>query len=264
MTSELVYGLGIARFIDDLYYQDEASVIIVYGGLLGTGKSSYCIKALAEVLGSHPGRADNVPNYEAVKEYIVFPPNEFVDRVLHQKKREKAICWDDMGLWLFALNWYDPFVKATVKYFNVMRTDWAAIIGNTPSPKMVVGKIQAFPESIRVKIKKAASNIDHPRRPRLAQAYRLWSTPDLKRTGVTTRGMWRDEYSALLPDDFYFNWYKPKRDEYAQIAKELMFKELEKLKKREQERLLEIGYKSDVLPDPERIRELEEVVSQRL
>lgn len=259
----LKYGLGIAQFIDQLYYSDEATVIIVYGGYLGTGKSSYCIKALAEVLGSHSGFPDNVPNYEAVKDFIVFPPKEFVDKILSQKRREKGICWDDMGLWLFALNWYDPFVKATVKYFNVMRTDWATIIGNTPSPKMIVGKIHMFPESIRVKIIKEASNIDHPNRPRVAQAYRIWSSPDLKKTGVTAHGMWRDEYSAFLPDDFY-SWYKPKRDEYAQLAKRLMLDELTSLKKRERERTLEFGYTSDILPEPERIKELEEVVTAKL
>jgi len=258
---KLVYGLGIAKFIDDLYYSDEATHIIVYGGYLGTGKSSYCIKALAEVYGSHPGFEDNTPNYERVKDYIIFPPKEFVERILKQHNREKAICWDDEGLWLFALDWYDPFVKATVKYFNVMRTDWAAVLGNTPSPSMIVKKVHMFPESIRVKVSKVASNIDHPNRPRNAQAYRIWSSPDLKRTGVTMRGMWSDDYDAMLPNSFY-HWYKPIRDGYAQLAKELMLKELEKLEKREKESVIEEGYKK-IMPEPERIKELEEIVTQR-
>jgi len=259
---ELTYGLKIAKFIDTLYYGDEATHIIVYGGYLGTGKSSYCIKALAEVYGSHAGFPDNKPDYEKVKNYIIFPPKEFVERILKQHNREKAICWDDEGLWLFALDWYDPFVKATVKYFNVMRTDWGAILGNTPSPRMIVRKVHMFPESVRVKISKVASNEDHPGRPRFAQAYRIWMTPDLKRTGVTMQGMWKDSYDAILPNNFY-SWYKPIRDSYAQLAKELMLHELQKLEKKEKEVVIEKGYKQ-VLPEPERIKELSEVVAQRL
>jgi len=262
MVVKLQYGLGIAQFMDSLYYSDEATLILVYGGFLGTGKSSYCIKSMAEVYGNHSGFPDNKPDYEATKKYLVFPPKEFVERVLSQKRREKVLCWDDMGLWLFALDWYDPFVKATTKYFNVMRTDWAIILGNTPSPKMIVHRIQSFPESIRVKIVKKASNIDHPNRPRNATAYRIWMSPDLKRTGVTRRGMWSDDYSALLPNDFYA-WYKPIRDHYATLAKQLMLKALNKLKKRDREEQVEKGYKQ-VMPEPERVKELQEVVAMRL
>jgi len=203
---KLTYGLRMAKFVDQLFYEDECTVGMAYGGFMGTGKSAFCIKTEAEVLGKHSGFEDNEPNYEAVKSFLDFPPKDFVERLLRMKRREKMTIWDDMGLWLFALDWYNPFVKAVCKYLNVARTDWAFIFGNTPSPKMVAKRIQNFPEIIRVKIVKVASNSDHPSKPRIATAYQVWITPDMKKTGV--RRMFVDHYDAMMPDDF-FGWYKP-------------------------------------------------------
>jgi len=255
----LQYGLKSAKFIDQLYYHDECTVGMAYGGFLGMGKSAYCIKTEAEVLGSHPGYVDNVPDYEMVKKFLDFPPKDFVERLLKMKRREKMVIWDDMGLWLFALDWYNPFVKAVCKYLNVARTDWAFIFGNTPSPKMIVRKIKNFPEVIRVKIVKEASDIKNPSKPRLATAYQVWMSADLKKTGV--RKIFADRYNAIMPDDF-FAWYKPKRDHYATIAKQLMYKELMQLQKRDKEEQVETLGFNGVLPEPARVSELQEVITQ--
>ena len=255
----LKYGLSCARFVDQLFYRDECTLGMAYGGFMGMGKSSYCIKCAAEVLGNHSGFPDNKPSYENVKKFIDFPPKDFVDRLLKMTHREKMVIWDDMGLWLFALDWYDPFVKAVCKYLNVARTDWAFIMGNTPSPKMIVRKIKNFPEVIRIKITKAHDDLTHPEKPRLATAYQVWMSADLKRTGV--RKIFVDKYNAMLPDDF-FAWYKPKRDHFATMAKQLMFKELQKLKKRDREDHVENNGFKEVLPEPERVKELEEVIMQ--
>lgn len=255
----LTYGLRMAKFIDQLYYEDECTVAMVYGGFLGTGKSSYCIKSAAEVLGKHPGFEDNEPDYGAVRRFLDFAPKAFVERLLKMKRREKTVIFDDMGLWLFVLDWYDPFVKAVCKYLNVARTDWGLILGNTPSPKMVVRRIHNFPEVVRVKITKEGSNIEHPSKPRIATAYQVWMSPDMKKTGV--RKIFVDRYSAMMPDPF-FDWYKPVRDHYATIAKQLMYKALLKLKKKDREDVVETkGYK-ETIPEPERVKELEEVIAK--
>jgi len=255
----LTYGLQMAGLVDHLYYEDECAIGIAYGGFLGTGKSAYCIKVEAEVYGSHPGHEDNKPNYEMVKKFLDFPPKAFVERLLKMKHREKMDVWDDMGLWLFVLDWFDPFVKATCKYLNVARTDWAFIFGNTPTPKMVAKRIQNFPEVLRVKISKRGSNIKNPKKPRFATAYQVWGSPDMKKTGV--RKVFVDEYNAMMPNDF-FAWYKPLRDHYAKIAKQLMYKELVKLEKKDREDVVENPGFKEVIPEPERIRELEEVIGQ--
>lgn len=260
----LPYGLYGARLIDHLYYNGEATVSITYGGFLGTGKSSYDIKTMAEILGSHSGHEDNVPNFDAVKKALVFPPKDFVEYVLKMKKREKVICWDDGGLWLFALDWNDPFVKATCKYLNVMRTDFALMKINTPSPSMVAKKIKNFPEIVRFKITKSGGDMEHEGKPRLATAYRVWRSADLKKNGV--KKLFVDDYDAMLPNSFY-SWYDPIRKDYARLAKELMKKALDSLLKKEAkensldaEDFQEKLYKKAV-PSPERVAEFEEVVS---
>lgn len=258
MVQLVTYGLRMAAFVNNLFYQDECTIGVAYGGFLGTGKSAYCIKTEAEVYGSNPGFEDNKPDYEMVKKFLDFPPKAFVNRLLKMKRRQKMDIWDDMGLWLFVLDWYDPFVKAVCKYLNVARTDWGFIFGNTPTPKMIAKRIQNFPEVIRVKITKVGSNEKNPGKPRLATAYQVWMTPDLKKTGV--HKLFSDEYNAMMPDDF-FEWYKPKRDYYATIAKKLMYKELVKLEKKDREEVVENDGFKEAMPEPERVKELQEVIS---
>jgi len=196
------------KLVNQAYYQDEMKVFLVYGPL-GIGKSAFALKVAKEVYGS----------YEKVKDFIVFHPQDFVSRCLsmtEKKQREKLIIWDDAGLWLFYMQYKNPFVQAVMKYLNVARTNWAAILFTTPSPSYVAHKIRNFPQNISIKIIKQASDQDHAKRPRLAKAYRSWVAPDFRHQGV--RLIYMDKFSALLPNDFYFDWYKPLRDSYALAA----------------------------------------------
>jgi hypothetical protein len=86
----------------------------------------------------------------------------------------------------------------------------------------------------------------------------VWNTPDLRKTGV--KRVFEDRYNAMMPNDF-FGWYKPLRDNYATMAKELMLKQLLKLKKVDREQVVEGGFK-EAMPVPEKIAELEEVIAQ--
>jgi len=206
--------------IQRLYKWDEFKTIIPYGPL-GCGKSTYAIKVLAEVLGS-PGE----PDYESVKDYIVFHPRDFIDRCMHHEGREPAIIWDDAGLWLHALDFNDPFVKAVGKYISVARTDWAAIIFTTPLPTWIFSKVREVPDAITIKIKKTIEGNKKKYRYRQAVAYRFWKAPDLKHSGV--KSLWIDEFKGMLPDSF-FKWYKPLRDRYATLAKHTMDTELKRI-----------------------------------
>jgi hypothetical protein len=204
------------NLINQSYYQDEMNLYLVYGPL-GVGKSVYALKVAAEVYG----------DLEKVKDFVVFHPKDFVDRCLRMSetgKREKLLIWDDAGLWLFYLEYANPFIQAVMKYLNVARTNWGAIIFTTPSPTYVANKLRNFPQNISIKIVKAASDQDHANRPRLAKAYRNWVAPDFRHQGV--HSLYADRFSALLPNDFYRGWYKPLRDSYAKEAGLSMQQEL--------------------------------------
>lgn len=203
--------------INRCYYADECDIYLIYGPL-GFGKSSYALKVLAELYGS----------YEKAKEYIVFHPEDFVNRCLSMSakgQREKAIVWDDAGYWLFYMKHTDPLVQAVEQYFNVARTNWAAIILTTPTPSWVIHKIRYFPQHISIKIIKANSDLRREKKNRIAKAYQQWVAPDFKHSGVRSR--YADTFDAMLPKKFYWEWYKPLRDSYAREATENMKRALE-------------------------------------
>ncbi len=209
--------------INYAYYHDEFQLFVVYAPL-GYGKSAYAVKVLSELYDK---------DWEKVKQYIVFPPKDFVSKCVEMNKkgqREKAIVWDDAGLWLFALQHNDLFVQAVIKYMNVARTNWGAMILTTPTPSWVTYKLRNFPQHINIKVVKVSSDTGRTQRLRMAKAYRAWVAPDFKHSGV--RRIYEDYYDATMPDEF-FKWYKPIRDGYARQASALMNESLASLLKKE-------------------------------
>ncbi len=229
---------------------DEFEGCVTYGPR-GIGKSTYNIKALAQAFGTG-GKFD----YERVKKWIVFPPRDFVQKVLKMKGRSMGIIWEDAGLWLFALDWYDPFVKSAVKYMNVARTDFGAILFNTPYIGMMTKKLIVAEDILRIKIIKPDDNIGHPSRPRIAKIYKPWRSVDQKKYGTTlVKG---DKFNAMLPNSFY-DWYKPLRDRYAQMAKEMMMQNISSVLK---QKTFQTEEGNKMMPDPEQTKEFSEVVKQ--
>jgi len=194
-------------------------------GPLGIGKSSFACKVTGEVYGT-----PKQPNWEAVKTHIVFHPKDFVtktEEMMQKGQKDKVLIWDDAGLWLLALEHWHPFVRSTIKYLNVARTNWAALIFTTPLPSWVIKKVRGFPEAITIKIMKASSDTSNPSRQRIGKAYRFWTSPDMKRSGVME--IYREKFTAIMPNDFYWLFYKPLRDTYAAQAIAGMRRELSTL-----------------------------------
>lgn len=237
------------------------------------GKSSYCCQAKAETLGKWEYTRSNgvelveavKPNYEAVKNYIVFPPEEFLDAILKIGLSDKisSLLWDDAGFWLFALDWYDPFVKIVSRYIQLAGRQMACLMLTSPSQKLISGKVlEALPEMYVGKIIKTSGDTQ-TYRPRRAKVYQRWTYPDGKRGGVHTR--WEDDYNVMLPQDF-FDWYKPKSDHYLDEALLLMKAEVavlkNKLKKRQgllkEPDVMEKVY--GVTGTPSRMKEVDEVL----
>jgi len=201
--------------IKEAYYRDEFILAIIYGPLRW-GKSSLAFQCLAEIY--------NTWDPEKLKPFIGFHPSEVLKQwTSFQGKKQLAYVWDDAGLWLHALDWNSPFVKATGRYLNVAGTDWGGLILTTPLPTWISKKIRGIPQAITLKVRKVSKAMPDRRE---ATAYRYWTAPDMKHSGV--HKLFREKFTRMMPDPFYY-WYKPLRDSYATMAKTLMVKELKTL-----------------------------------
>lgn len=222
----------LSRKLLTSYVNDECDIYLVYGMPEGIGKSSYVLKALAEVRSRPsflPEDGDWKTDLNKVKPWLKFYPRDVVllcKRMTDKGRRYEAFIWDDAGLWLNSMEWNDPFVVAFTKYLNIARTNWAGVILTSPDPNWIVRKIRSSEGLIFVKITRYAEERADTKI-RSARAYRRWVHPDRKHSGV--RSLFEDIYDAMLPDEFY-GWYKPIRDSYAKQAVDKMFAVLHKRK----------------------------------
>lgn len=251
-------GLETCKRIKLAYRYDEGQGYIVYAPR-GFGKSSFKFHVAAEVLST----SKDPPDWDAIKKWLVFTPKEFVDIVLRTYSMRPVLLWDDAGYWLNRLFWYEPFVKETMRYITLQRTQFAAVMFSTPSLRFLPSKLIELEDVFRVKILKEESNQDTPNsRPRIAWVKRPWYSDDLKRHGATT--VWRDQFSALMPDHFY-RWYEPLRDSYLKIATERLRSALLRKTAREQRlerEALEViePELGRTIPAPEKVSELAETI----
>ncbi|MFN3532423.1 MAG: hypothetical protein ACK41Q_07925 [Candidatus Brocadia sp.] len=149
------------------------------------------------------------------RQRFIFPPRQFVDTVSWLKSnrlRIPALVWDDMGFWMYTLDYNDPFVKSAVK-FLLARTVVSCIIGTTTSMKMLTSSVRNM-DALTVKVVAARDNPYTS----LAKGYRTSLQPNLMRLVKT---VFEDEYPRYMEEDDY-RWYRPVRDGYVNEAIRLM------------------------------------------
>ena len=232
----------MTKKILDSYYPPEEFYFFITYAPLGYGKSAYDFKACVEVL-KYVYHLDEKKAWEKLKEFIVFHPNHFFSKIEEIEnsgyKRVPFIIWEDMGLWLNAFDFNDPFIVALTKYLNVARTHLGAIVGSTPAPDWILKKVRSFPSAYTIRIQKFTGHTSHTHKAtwlRDAVGFLFWVHADLKHSGV--RKIWVDRFSCKMPDDFY-QWYKPIRDAYEDLALELVKEQWQKLSKKSKALILE-------------------------
>ena len=211
----------------DLIYEactppTEFKLFTIYAGL-GKGKSAYAIFVLVETL-MNWYKVREREAWDMVKGFICFHPEQFFaklrqirDEGLH---RVPGLIWDDAGLWLYALDWNDPFVKALGKYMNVARSRLASLILTTPTPQWIIKKLRGFPDAFNVSIIKP-TGAPGTQWYREAKGYQEIVLPDMRKSRIYHR--FSDFFNCYMPDEF-FKWYSPLRDAYEELALALIEK----------------------------------------
>lgn len=192
----------LTKLIRKWHKEGEFRLVLIYG-TGGIGKTSYAMQCVKQV---------DPDNY---RQRFIFPPRQFVDTVSWLKSnrlRIPALVWDDMGFWMYTLDYNDPFVKSAVK-FLLARTVVSCIIGTTTSMKMLTSSVRNM-DALTVKVVAARDNPYTS----LAKGYRTSLQPNLMRLVKT---VFEDEYPRYMEEDDY-RWYRPVRDGYVNEAIRLM------------------------------------------
>lgn len=246
----------LARRIVNAYYPPEEFVLVIVYASLGYGKSAYQFKVTVEALKSLYHIGDDLA-WDTLKSMICFHPEQFFQKLDESRElgfdKTSIINWDDAGLWLYAMDWDDPFIEAFTKWLNVARTDLTCLICSTPSPTFIFKKLRDFPSAITVQITKHGFDREHLWL-REAKGYLHYVLPDLKKTRV--RPLFADRFTCKMPENF-FKWYQPIRDTYAAMAQRLMKEKWGELKARGKSKVFELSeYPEMQLPhfDPRKLR----------
>jgi len=193
----------LTKLIRKWYHEGEFRLVLIYG-TGGIGKTSYALQCLKQVDPVH------------YRQHLIFQPQQFVSIVTWLKNhnmRIPALVWDDMGFWMYSLDYNDKFVRSAVKFFNVARTVVSCVIGTTNSLKMLVSSVRNM-DTLTVKVTAVRDNPYTS----LAKGYRMSIQPNFNKY---VRTVFEDEYPRYLEDNDY-EWYKPTRDSYVNDAIRLM------------------------------------------
>ncbi len=242
-----------SRRIIHNWYQDECEIFTVYGMPEGVGKSACVNSVIADVKGwqacqdkdkvgmmwreRRPGDEAWDADWEAIKPLVLYPPEDWValfKSMLLNHKRDFAVHLDDGGTWLASMEWTDPFVIAFMEYLPLARSNWAGVIISTPVEEWVLKKLHTARGVLHVEVTKDESSTFDPRqghnwKPRAATCHKV--VRYLGRNKPYYPIMFRDHFSAIMPDSFY-SWYRPRRDAYTLLATEKMDRALDKRKEK--------------------------------
>jgi len=254
----------LAQKILMAFLNDELILIVVHGKQ-GYGKSTYASMIAAQVYGIMNNITKYVENNPSVlkglneskirvkkltllktiiennepfeydwnttQKYFVFKPRQFLTLSAKQKKKAPLAIVDDAGLWLNAMDFQNPIVKAVGKFFEVARTRWGAILFTCSDLNQIFSKLRNMPHVFTVKITKHTHGGEYVDR-RAATIYEGWSSEDLKKRGTKTKAI--DMFYAKMPGEenqpnTFYGWYKPKREKLTREATDELEKVLDDL-----------------------------------
>jgi len=182
---------------------------------MGIGKTVYSLKVATKVYGS----------WDVAKQYIVFMPQDFLavfDRAIKEGKTVKLIIWDDAGVWIGRMRWFDKYVKTVKEFLNAIRTHCHHIIFTAPSAGELVKGVR---EQLNV-YTFISSVSENPPRSRAAFVFRSVLNEYLKKRGIDNIYLYT--FSRRFE---YYHEYEVMRKKYVEIGLARMKNALEEVVK---------------------------------
>lgn len=216
--------LAITEYINALYLEDQAGIVIVEGNP-GYGKTAYGANALAE---THT--TDNIHgnwDLDVFKKHMGFHPLKVLEK-WKKAYREKVFLWDDAGAWIHSLDYQDPLIKKIGKQLQTMRTKYSCIIFTCLDADDLAKKVRMHAGAITVRITLQGYE---PQSPYISKRFKRTATAkhwEKDWYGKLFRNdNWKETYTCYMPPHFY-NWYQPIRKSYSDLLTKLALKEAKK------------------------------------
>lgn len=198
---------------------------LIITGNMGSGKSAYAIKTLAQLYGKlkfEEGKDGNKnlvleePAWDAWEKWLVFMPEDFLRKLQDAQaggKQLPALVWDDAGAWANKYIWYTPVAQRIATWFNTGRMSFACVIFTTPDEDDLFTGIRNLRDNHLGKVARVTGNPTDAW-VRRCTVYQRWKAVDGKKTGVNK--IYIDRYTCKLPDSVYES-YRAVRREYTKI-----------------------------------------------
>lgn len=215
----LVMSKKILNAIDNNSF--ESGLVV---GKRSIGKSSYAIKVGKEVYQT----LYDISKKEAYKmsiDSICFSLNDIITvmKAYHYDNRKPIVTWDDSGAFGSGLMYHTHISSFGILKggMDTIRTVCAGLLLTAPNQKSMIRFLREYDDYII----RVTNSYDWQR---IATGYNRTTLPSGKRV---IRKLWKDNYSAYLPNEIYRK-YMEKRDEYkVELIKELEQAEQKSAKK---------------------------------
>ena len=193
----------------------------------GIGKSTYCYKVLAKVyytLNGYSNKDDEEDAYKLALKHMIYHPKDFANLIYNNKRNRTitpAICLDDasvhFGKQLYRL---DPDTYMELEgLVPTLRTAITGFLITTPYASLLAKFLREFcRHKVRIIMQSSFRDMEEGGGyKRIARQYEKYWLPDDQKFRIHIP--FQDEYSCLIPDEYY-DWYYDKKmkaeEDYAQ------------------------------------------------
>ncbi len=191
----------LASLIEFAYEKDKFIDALIFGKK-GCGKSVYALITAYQVY----------RDWDLVFDHLIFNPLDALKKMkdaLESNERIKVLVFDDAGLWLGRLEWWENHKVKFSEFYNVIRDVCAGVIYTSPADD-ICGRIVKH-----IGLRLMAEELDEEFSK--IRVYKVKVSPLFQQYVKTLK---EEIYRKILPDDIYERYRKMKRKATAEKLRE--------------------------------------------